>query len=174
MADVLAHVGGAHPARMILGSADPAAGDELRAWVSLVCHRAAGGSRVCHELVRLSVNGSEVRHIDNAVLSILTPDLPRFLWWHGPLPEGAVEERAFGTLAEACERLVVDTRYLADPLMEMVAMAELSALGEKRAALGDLNWHRLTHWRQVLAQCFDPADVRPMLGRVDRVELSYD
>lgn len=174
MAEVLARIGGAHPARMILGSADPASGDELRAWVSLVCHRATGGSRVCHELVRLSVNGREVRHIDNAVLSILTPDLPRFLWWHGPLPEGAVVERAFGTLAEACERLVVDTRYLADPLMEMVAMAELSSLGEKRAALGDLNWHRLTSWRQVLAQCFDPPDVRPMLERVDRVELSYD
>lgn len=172
--DVLLRVAGNHPARTIVVTADPAAAPELRSWISVQCPRPhGGGARVCQELIRIAIGGAEVQHLDTVIMPLLIADLPRFLWWDGLLPDTPREERAFGRLATNCERLILDTWRLRDPLMEIVAIAQLLSGEEYRVSVGDLNWHRLTTWRQVVAQCFDPPDLRPHLFRMQRVCIEY-
>jgi glucose-6-phosphate dehydrogenase assembly protein OpcA len=40
-----------------------------------------------------------------------------------------------------------------------------------RAVVSDLNWSRLTHWRDMVAQFFDAPPARHYLDRLDRVEV---
>ena len=172
---IMRRVADTNPARVILITADPESPAELRSWIAAQCRAPQGsGARVCQELIRLNIHGNQVQHVDNVLFSIFAPDLPTFLWWIGGVPDDPVAQRALGNLLERCDRIVLDTLRLTDPLLELVAMALHVSSPEQRAALGDLNWHRLTPWRQVIAQTFDPPEMRPALFSLDRVEVACD
>jgi glucose-6-phosphate dehydrogenase assembly protein OpcA len=40
--------------------------------------------------------------------------------------------------------------------------------------LTDLNWSRITPWRELIAQCFDSPDRRPYLDRLSEVRIEYE
>lgn len=40
--------------------------------------------------------------------------------------------------------------------------------------LTDLNWARLTPWRELIAQCFDPVNLRPLLDQLSEVHFEYE
>jgi glucose-6-phosphate dehydrogenase assembly protein OpcA len=132
IADALAEVTTSHPARTILVTSHPEASDSaVRTWISVRCQKpGANRTRVCHEEIRAELRGDAVLHVDNVVLPMLLADLPTFLWWQGSLPNQSAAERAFGVLAENCERLVVDSLRLKHPQAELVAMAMMTSSSE--------------------------------------------
>lgn len=175
LGEVLATVSRAHPARIIVVTADPSATESIaRGWVALRCEKPdSGGMRVCHEEIAITLSGDGVKALDNVVLSILVADLPTFLWWNGRLPETAAEEQSFGTLATNVERLVMDSLHLGHPQVDLAAMTLFAMDTGKRATLGDLNYHRITAWRQILAGAFDPPEMRRLLAGIRRVHVDF-
>ncbi len=170
VSEVISQASGRHPSRsiVIVAGAGPGSG-RLQASVSAHCQiPPEGGKQVCCEQITLRASGPALDELHGTVLPLLVPDLPFFLWWHdGPPWTGHL----FRELLQACDRLVVDSADFAPERAEraLVGLQRLAQEGD--VAVGDLNWSRLTQWREVLAQFFDAPPARQYLDRLDRVEV---
>lgn len=152
-AEALDRIGPTHPLRAIV-AAPGAAGP--RATVSTSCWVGAGERQVCSERI---VVEAEAGALPSAVLSLLVPDLPVFLWWQGAVdPVAAVAE-----LAELADRLIVDS---GEAGLDAVTAAAAAA-----GAVSDLAWLELFPWREAVAALFDGAGGAKALDRLEGVEV---
>ncbi len=160
-----------HPLRALLLAGEP--GQEAGEWditVAAHCQPTMPGYTVCYEAVEIVARGQALERLPAIVNALLLPELPAILYWPGDPPLGAP---LFEQLRDDAERLVVDTASASDP---GGLLRRLDALGHAEhcvCALGDLNWDRLTPWRELTAQFFDAPDCRPCLETLQRARLEY-
>jgi len=82
-------------------------------------------------------------------LPLLIPDLTTFLWWRDVVQ---VSDKIFGTLLGASDRLVIDSAEFEDPENDLVETDKLFVHDScENVGISDLNWARLTFWRELLA-----------------------
>jgi len=124
------------------------------------------GHRISVEQVLLHAHGLVAEHLASTIAPLLIPDLPVMLWWPGR-PE--FESRLFNELTDLCDRLIVDTDVL-DP-GDFPALVDVARRRRRRCAIGDFNWARLMPWRELAAQFFDPAPMRPWLAAMNGVTV---
>jgi glucose-6-phosphate dehydrogenase assembly protein OpcA len=157
----------------------PDEGDpHLEAWVQANCLLPApGASQVCGEQITISSRGGRAGQVASLMLPLLVPDLPVVFWMGGDQPFG---HRLLGKLRGVLDRLIVDSASFADPIRDLAVMADFDAsntlgpgAGPESPALSDLNWARLTPWRELTAQFFDTRPFLPHLHRLDHVEIDY-
>jgi glucose-6-phosphate dehydrogenase assembly protein OpcA len=163
---------GRHPCRVIVALTDPAEEDmPVQAWVSIHCQLPpAGGRQVCCEQVSVAAGGESARRIPAAVIPLILPDLPVFLWW----PEGdPFDEYIFRNLADSLNRLIVDSSTFENAEGTLIKMASGVRSQWPKIAITDMNWGRLTPWREMVAGFFDPPSMRPYLDQVAHVEIEY-
>ncbi|MEX2045725.1 MAG: glucose-6-phosphate dehydrogenase assembly protein OpcA [Chloroflexota bacterium] len=150
-----------HPSRAIV-----LLGDHHRegviASVRLHCHvpHAEGAQPVMYEQILARVRGDYDERVASVVIPLLVPDLPVFLWWTGTPPSDA---RHFDDLLSLADRFIVDS---ADFARADRTLPEIARLMRLRGGITDLNWARLTHWRELIAQFFDGPALRPFLAGV--------
>jgi glucose-6-phosphate dehydrogenase assembly protein OpcA len=165
----VAQLAGRHPSRTILLIADLEPGTpEVRASVSAHCRLSGDGRRICYEEIRLRAAGRSGPHLRSIIDPLLISDLPVFLWWTGDPP---VRDAVFQTLAAPADRLLIDSGHFRSPtptLTRLGQFVEDEAIGVR---VGDLNWNRLTSWREILAQLFDPPATADLLPAVRRVRI---
>jgi glucose-6-phosphate dehydrogenase assembly protein OpcA len=152
--------------------ADPNNSDlTLQAWVSIHCQMPpSGGKQVCAEQIYVSAGGEAVRQIPAAVIPLLLSELPVFLWW----PQGSpFDEYLFRQLADSITRLIIDSAAFENVEGTLAKMATRVKSDWPTMAFSDMNWGRLTRWREMVAQFFDGATLRPYLDRVDRVTIDF-
>lgn len=168
-----------HPSRAIVLIDGPAAGaPELEAWVQANCLLPAPGApQVCGEQITISSRGGGAGQVASLMLPLLVPDLPVVLWMAGPQP---FAHPLLAKLRGVIDRLIVDSADFADPLGDLAAMAAFEAsrvsgpgAGPESPAVSDLNWARLTPWRELTAQFFDTRPFLPHLRRLDHIEIDY-
>lgn len=160
-----------HPSRIIIITAqedgtDPA----LCATASAHAQSTGDGRRILHEQVEIDARGPVAESLPSIVVPLLIPDLPTYLWWPGDLPVGHAFWRR---MVDACNRLIVDSADFSRPLDAMAGLAEFYRSARRFHTFGDLNWHRLTQWRELIAQFFDNQAYRPYLDHVDTLEIEY-
>lgn len=151
-----------HPCRTILLLEDPSAAerDSLYAEVSAACHLPAPGQpQVCSERIALFASPSQVGLFPGAVRSLLEPELPTVLWWHGDL-EGRRD--LYRSLSADASRVLLELENPGTPA-EVLAGA---LHDESRPFVHDRSWFGITPWREVIAREFDP----PHLGSLRRIE----
>jgi len=165
-ARVIARLGEQHPSRAIVVFHD---GDDQERIV-LRCHQAEGTSaQICFEQIVVRSGAATAHQLRSIVIPLLISDLPVFLWWTETPPLLTPLFRAFSTVAS---RLVVDSADFVRPELTLPALARLVEAGPT-FALTDLNWTRLTPWRELLAQFFDVPEWRPYLDRVSGVRIGF-
>ncbi|MHB0869137.1 MAG: glucose-6-phosphate dehydrogenase assembly protein OpcA [Chloroflexota bacterium] len=154
------------PSRTLVVTVDPAAPSGLDATTTVRCRlRSAAQPQVCFEEVEITVRGDLAHHLSSVVEPLLIPEMPVVLWWFGPLPSAEEE------LLELCDRVVLDS----DP----AGPEGLPALNRLVETLGpgkivtDLAWAELSSWRELLAQLFDPVEVRPFQRELKALRLEY-
>src|SRR5205814_442070 len=106
----------------------------------------------------------------SAVLPLLVSDLPVYLWWRAVPP---LADKVFTRLVEMANRVIIDSAIFADPHGDLVSLAVLLRDRPKWTAISDLNWSRLTTWRQLIAGFYDVAEYRPALNVVNRLVIEY-
>jgi len=157
-----------HPARTVVvipDAAMPAGG--ARSEVSIFCAVMPGpGRHVCAERIVLRAAADTVGHLHQTVLALCVDELERVVWWRvaGGDPTGIL-----GRLAPHVDGLVVDSRDWARDASSPEAV--LSMRGDAELPLRDLDWGRLTLWREMIAQAFDAAETRAALGALNRVRV---
>ena len=179
-----------YPSRsIILDLAPRAAGPAenegaITAEIALNCHT-PGPQRpaVCCEQIAVSASGRALARVPGLVLPLLVPDLPVYLWWPDDVPvapEPPTESRrrdalpspeadVLRRLAENADVLIVDSSAMRRPAAGLKAASALA--GALSGGLRDLAWGRITPWRDLIVQCFDPAPMRAALERLDRIKI---
>jgi glucose-6-phosphate dehydrogenase assembly protein OpcA len=159
------------PCRAIVVVADAAAGaSRLDAHAAMRCRVGARDRKqVCGERVTVEAAGAALGAVASAVEPLLVPDIPTFLWWRD-IPH--FEDKLFGRLVELADRVVIDSAAFDHPHEDLARVARL--LTERpRMMLSDLNWARLTTWRDLVAGFWDAPASRARLDALDSVEIEY-
>jgi len=157
-----------HPSRAIvlLGDRDR---DGVVASVQLHCHvpQSDGAQPVLYEQILARVRGDFDERVASVVIPLLVPDLPVFLWWTGTPPSDA---RHLDDLVMLADRFIIDSADFARPDH---TLPEVARLARHRVAITDLNWARLTHWRELIAQFFDVPAWRPFLDGITGIRAGF-
>jgi len=161
-----------NPCRAVVLAAEPnAAPAELRAEVSARCHLPQGGEKeVCCEIVTLLARGEAVHGLDQVAVPLIVPGLPVYLWWRAgrfaPAPW-------LDGILRSVDRVLVDSAHFSDPETDFAQLAG-QMLRFPDVMFTDLNWARLTPWRELIAACFDSPETRPYLDQFDEVRIEYE
>jgi len=170
---ILRELSSTHLARVTLLILDTGehAPSSLHAWVTLRCFSMISDlMRHCFEQATILASGSAVRAVANIIQPLLKPDLPVYLWWLGD-PPGRDDPTYIG-LVNISSRMIVDSTSFFNPEQDI---GTLSALFDTvpECALSDLNWGRITPWRQLISQFFDVPEYRSYLDGVTSIEIEH-
>ena len=163
-----------HPCRALVMLADEAGeSSDIELFVSALTQSEGRSKRaqVCCEEVTLVARGHFTAELPSAAIPLLVPDLPVFLWWRDL---ERVDDPTFPPLAQAADRLVIDSADLGDVSSTLIALSQLfDRQGNDAIAVSDINWARLTSWRALLANFYDVAEYRHALNNLDLVTIDY-
>jgi glucose-6-phosphate dehydrogenase assembly protein OpcA len=145
----------------------------LEAKVSTLCQEGSrgGAKRVCGEQVTIEASGSQVETAASAIEPLVMPDVPVFLWWKD-IPHG--EDKLFNRLVELSDRVVIDSLVFDHPHEDLKRLAQIISERRQYLLMSDVNWGRLTSWRNLIAGFWDVADYRPHLDALDHVLIEFD
>lgn len=161
-------LGERNPARAIIIVAHPESAEQIEADLSVQYAVTAQG-QISAEQIRLTVGGEPAYHLASVVTPLLIPDVPVFLWLVGAPPL----RQAFGQDAVAiCERLILDSGAYTEAAETLRTLASEMQRTGGAVDLADITWERIRPWRQLIAQAFEGPEMRPMLDRVTRVEVT--
>ncbi|MFH1476038.1 MAG: glucose-6-phosphate dehydrogenase assembly protein OpcA [Verrucomicrobiota bacterium] len=166
--EVIGNIIGRHPCRVILVTSEPDIDPpELIAEVAIICQDSETCPRcVCCDQIRLVARGIMADNLPSLAASLLAPDLPVVLWW----PKPTFERNDFLLFAKQAERVIVDSAgYADDDLRALARFVEQSRL--MGVAVSDLNWGRLTPYRQLFAQFFDSVECRDHLAAIAEIRV---
>src|SRR5947209_664317 len=139
-------------------------------WITLRCFSVISDlMRHCFEQTTLLITGDALLWIANILQPLLKPHLPTYLWWIGDPPDN---DAIFNSLVKLSNRIIVDSTSFFHPEQDIQTLAMLLELAPE-SALSDLNWGRITPWRQLIIQFFDVPEYRPYLDGITSVEIEH-
>jgi len=171
--NLVAEVTRQNPCRAIIMMLEPqAASPGLEAWVSAHCHLpVAGEKQVCSEQVTIRARGEAGQGLPSVVLPLTVSGLPIFLWWRA----GQFSPPAyFDEILRVTQHVIVDTARFSTGDLCLQGLAAWAHRFSGKIQLTDLNWNRITPWRQLISQCFDTPERRPYLDRLTEVRIEYE
>ncbi|MBA3532706.1 MAG: glucose-6-phosphate dehydrogenase assembly protein OpcA, partial [Ardenticatenales bacterium] len=118
---------------------------------------------LCAEQIRLHAAGRARERLPGAVRTLLTANLPVVLWWALP-PE--FDSELYEELARLADRVFLDSSTLPGGFSLQTLSGEWV-----NPHTSDLNWSRLTSWREMIAQLFDSPANRDHLATLDKVHI---
>lgn len=160
-----------HPSRAIV-----VVGDRKREGVppdlEMHCHLAKPGDlhQVSYEQILIRARGDADQRLASALIPLLLPDLPVFLWWTETPP---LDRPYFGELLALADRLIVDSGDFARPDTMLGQLHAVARSGHGRYGLTDFNWTRVTPWRELVSQFFDVPAWRPFLDGITGVRIGF-
>ncbi len=165
-----------YPSRSIvayLESGEPLAQPDMsgmQAWISAQCSRPlSGGSQVCCEAITIAARGRAISDLPNTLLALLIPDLPVYLYWRSfKITDKELIER----MARFSHLLIVDSHQSRQDAQNRLHLLQLLIDQPAGIAMRDLNWSRITAWRDLIAQFFDAAAARDYLREIVEVEIT--
>jgi len=166
--EVIGNIIGRNPCRVILITSEPdIEPPKLVAEVAVICQESETCQRcVCCDQIRLAAHGIMADNLPSLAASLLAPDLPVVLWW----PKPPFDRKDFGLFAKQAERVIVDSVDYSDN--DLHALARFVEQSRRMGfAVSDLNWGRLTSYRQLFARFFDSMECRDHLAMIGEVRV---
>ena len=159
-----------HIARVTILILDSDAPDMVATWITTRSFPVISDvTRHTFEQVTLMAHGSAVRSIAHIAQPLIKPHLPVYLWWLNDLPNNPA---LFEALSKLSNRIIVDSSSFIMPEESMRVLATLAKTFPE-SGLSDLNWGRITPWRELLARFFDAAEYRPYLAGLHTIEIEH-
>jgi glucose-6-phosphate dehydrogenase assembly protein OpcA len=172
--DVTAVLGGltaTHPCRVIMLLSDDRVA-EPRARLASHSWRAADGDTPRYwEEIRLVAPARSLHWVTSAAAVLQLPNLPVQTWWPG---EPDFDGDLYTRIIETSDRIVVDSSAFRGPVAGLARLAAAIHLAYESVAFADLSWTRLTPWRTLTAEFFDPPPDQDLLDSIERVVVEYD
>jgi len=161
-----------HPSRAIIVHVDSERPPGFEAALATHCllPAADAGRQICYEQILVRARGDSDERLASAVIPMLLPDLPTFLWWTGTPP---VDQRHFDDLLALADRFIVDSADFARPDVTLQQIARICEGGHGRYGVTDFNWTRITPWRELVASFFDAPTWRALLADVTGIRVGF-
>jgi glucose-6-phosphate dehydrogenase assembly protein OpcA len=170
-----------HPSRAIIvhdagngAAAQEAVAQELEAHIFSECWKPFGSTQqICSEGIEITPGaggGDGTAEVARFIVPLRAPDLPLVLWRRGALGSGGRRgvNHGYDSLLALADKVIFDTADAPDSAGALAYLRSLQSAGRRVA---DLNWTRLSGWREVIAHLFDDAAVQP--DAVESVNISY-
>lgn len=160
-----------HPSRAIVVVTDRAR-EGRTAELEMHCQLPAPSDdqHVSYEQILIRARGDADRQLASAVIPLLLPDLPVFLWWTETPP---LDAPYFDELLSLADRLIVDSADFARPDHTLSRLHAVARAGHGRYGLTDFNWTRITPWRELTSQFFDVPAWRPFLDGITGIRVGF-
>jgi glucose-6-phosphate dehydrogenase assembly protein OpcA len=157
-----------HPSRAVVLRVMRDATGMLDSRVFAQCWTPFGGrQQICCEQIEITVSPDMIADVTALIPGIVVPDLPVVLWCRtGPLilmPE-------FQKTLDLADKLIVDSSDFGDT---RESLRRMMAVHETGRCFADLNWTRLTRWREAVSQAFDPVATREKLKDLSQLVIAY-
>ena len=170
---VLAKVSEWHPSRSLAVFVAPdeeLSPPDMHAWIGAQCSIPfSGGPQVCSETIALAARNRARLSLPDAVLSLLIPDLPVYLYWRSFwISDQDLVER----LARFSHLLIVDSHRTREDPANRLRLLRLLIERPAGIAMRDLNWSRITPWRDLIAQFFDSASLNRYVHEITEVDIT--
>jgi glucose-6-phosphate dehydrogenase assembly protein OpcA len=156
--DFLADIILRHPCRAILAINRAGKERNLEAWVSARCHKTdeKTNKQICCEQITVRGQSVSAKELASAVLPMIVPDLPVFVWWQA----ANLEHKLVQPFVSATDRFIVDSANNPNSLVffsELQKVMSETHPGTKQPAVlcTDLNWRRSLPWRESVALAFE-------------------
>jgi glucose-6-phosphate dehydrogenase assembly protein OpcA len=161
-----------HPSRIFLVVADRRADvPSLEAWISARCSvPLPGGKQVCCEQINLTAQGTDIYKGPSVITSLLVSDVPTVLLWKLRVDE---KDDVLPQLVHISDRVLIDSSEDQDALAALIAWNQFIKNDRGHTVFGDLAWTHLTSWRGLLAQAFQPIEMRNHLNATETVTIRY-
>ena len=173
VSNVVSQVTLQNPCRAIVMIVEPnASRAALTAWISAHCHLpVAGEKQVCSEEISVAASGEAVADLPSVVVPLTVSGLPVYLWWRA----GHYQRPShFDQIQRISDHVFVDSARFPDPVADLASFAAEVEKSSGDITFSDLNWTRLTPWRELVAQCFDSAELHPCLEQLAEVRVEYE
>ena len=173
VSNVVSQVTLQNPCRAIVMITQPASSPPaLTAWISAHCHLpVAGEKQVCSEEISVVAGGEAVADLPSVVVPLTVSGLPVYLWWRA----GHYQPPShFDQILRISDHVFVDSARFPDPPADLSSFSSQVEKSAGDIAFSDLNWTRLTPWRELVAQCFDSAELHPCLEQIAEVRIEYE
>ncbi len=171
---LMEHLSAHHPSRAIVFAVcdDPDAfrGD-IDAHVEAHCHATATDRyAACFEQITIMTPQDGLEYLPSIIAPLSLPDLPTFLYWPGQPPFG---DPRFLRIVRVADRLIYDSLDFSQVPPNLIRAADLARRVADSCVVTDLNWERLTPWREMVARFFDMPDCRWALPAVVQLTFTY-
>src|SRR5207253_11467476 len=95
--------------------------------------------------------GKAAGDLPNTLVSLLVPDLPAFVYWRS---FKSLDQELVNRIAHFSDLLIVDSHASKEDLENRERLLELLRNPPAGISIRDLNWSRLTAWRDLVALFF--------------------
>lgn len=160
-----------HPSRSIIVNpvAQTPNGRPLEAFINTRAITAGGTTSYGEEII-LSATESASQHLAGSILPLIVSGLPSFLWWEGTPPWNT---DIFEATLDGFDRALVDSAEMPQVESNLLALESLVRRKKTSVAISDFNFTRLSPWRELVAQFFDPEEHRVYLNGIERITIEY-
>ncbi|RPH89030.1 MAG: hypothetical protein EHM72_20895, partial [Calditrichaeota bacterium] len=161
-----------HPGRIIAILVDlQSEVSEFHARISAYYHDLqAGQKQIVAEVIVLETGRMGADHLSGAALPLLLPDLPVFFWCTVAL---TLIHSQVKTLLRYSDRLILNSAEDDYSTRELCKSLDAILQWRRQCHVSDLNWSRLTMWREAIAQLFDKVQYNRFLSLLYEIEISY-
>ena len=122
-----------------------------------------------YEEIRIAVSSPNLNRIPYVILSYLLSDLPVFLLW-GQDP--STEKEVLPSLLHLANRLIVDSESTDN--LHRFSQQALALREHEELDIIDLNWARISGWREAIRKVFDSSDRLQSLAKATQITIRYN
>ena len=163
-----------HPSRGIVLCVSPEAEKSLEARVLAQCWKPFGkAQQICCEQIEIVARPESWPNVGPTLIGLTAADLPVIFWCRhqAALRPTATDDQRAGleAVSNIATKIIIDTADL-NPGSALKLIAGWQARGR---IVADLEWTRLTPWREPLAHIFDNAARENMFSKFHTIEVVH-
>ncbi len=160
-----------HPGRIITVFIDTERKDEkITSLISAFCHPPReDGIQICCELISLETGPEGEKHLPGTLLPLLLPDLPVYLW---SADNRVLNHPNLGPFQKNIERTILNSPATFTTIKDFTLFLRHTLFAADVSKISDLQWARLTNWRETIARLFDGQSTAK-LSQIRQVRILY-
>ncbi len=156
-----------HPSRAIVLKIGWESSGVLEARVLAQCWMPFGRrQQICCEQIEIEASFDRIEEVPRIIMGVTVPDLPVVLWCRSPR---LCSDPGFQRLFPLIDKLILDSAVIGDPSQGLRFVRHLSGM----CVVADLNWARVTPWREMVSLLFEEPENRGLAGAVKQVKIRH-
>jgi glucose-6-phosphate dehydrogenase assembly protein OpcA len=163
-----------HPSRGIVLVISEAAEHDLEARVLAQCWKPFGkAQQICCEEIEITAKPSAWPNVGPTLVGLVAADLPVIFWCrhHAALRRDAraAQKEGLAAIVDISHKVIFDSRGM----LPHDALELIQGWQKQHRVVADLDWTRLTAWRETLAHLFEDAGRVTPLSQFHSIEIEH-